>query len=416
VRQQLAERAAFFVRREGEGAAAFAARIYSRAFGADIERLLRITSLWEKPGRVAPTALPAADAGVAARVGELLSVSAASSSACASLGLCNQNALWSRDEAQAVFLLALARLAMLQQSHAGAPLTFDKDDALAVEFVAAAALLRGQNYGISGQSLFAAKGMAGNIIHAIATTNAIISGLIVLQAIKVLRGQLAATRNVYLWQFPSVQRKGTRLLLPEPPQAPTPSCYVCERARMQVSLDLGSWTLGAFCEKVLAPKFGVLQPCLIHGQAFYFEHGEEGMEEDELAANAALRAKLLRDVPGGLKDGDILAVSDQATSLRFELKLMQRTQWDADTDNEGFLVQGEVCKPVAQDAGPAEPAEPAPAPEDDHAFQMLDEAPAEAAGAKRKRSTEAQEGAHAANKKGKAAGAAEEDDGFVMLD
>ena len=133
MRQQLAERAAFFVRREGEGAAAFAARIYSRAFGADIERLLRITSLWEKPGRVAPTALPAADAGVSGRVGELLSGSAACSSACASLGLCNQNALWSRDEAQAVFLLALARLAMLQQSHAGAPLTFDKDDALAVE-------------------------------------------------------------------------------------------------------------------------------------------------------------------------------------------------------------------------------------------------------------------------------------------
>lgn len=36
--------------------------------------------------------------------------------------------------------------------------------------------------------LFDAKGMAGNIIHAIATTNAIISGLIVIEAIKILAG------------------------------------------------------------------------------------------------------------------------------------------------------------------------------------------------------------------------------------
>ena len=38
------------------------------------------------------------------------------------------------------------------------------------------------------QALFDAKGMAGNIIHAIATTNAIISGLIVVEALKVLAG------------------------------------------------------------------------------------------------------------------------------------------------------------------------------------------------------------------------------------
>lgn len=36
--------------------------------------------------------------------------------------------------------------------------------------------------------LGAAQGMAGNIIHAIATTNAIISGLIAVQALKILAG------------------------------------------------------------------------------------------------------------------------------------------------------------------------------------------------------------------------------------
>lgn len=65
---------------------------------------------------------------------------------------------------------------------------FDKDDDLAVEIVTAASNLRAACYGIPAQSLFAAKGMAGNIIHAIATTNAIISGLIVTEACKILAG------------------------------------------------------------------------------------------------------------------------------------------------------------------------------------------------------------------------------------
>lgn len=50
-------------------------------------------------------------------------------------------------------------------------------------------MCRSENYAIPTQSLFDAKGMAGNIIHAIATTNAIISGLIVVEAIKILAGR-----------------------------------------------------------------------------------------------------------------------------------------------------------------------------------------------------------------------------------
>lgn len=62
---------------------------------------------------------------------------------------------------------------------------FDKEDNLAVDFVAAAANLRATNFGIKTDTWFNIKGMAGNIIHAIATTNAIISGLIVIEAVKV---------------------------------------------------------------------------------------------------------------------------------------------------------------------------------------------------------------------------------------
>jgi ubiquitin-like 1-activating enzyme E1 B len=68
---------------------------------------------------------------------------------------------------------------------------FDKDDDLAVDFVTAASNLRSACYGIPQQSSFGARGMAGNIIHAIATTNAIVSGFIVVEALKVLAGERA---------------------------------------------------------------------------------------------------------------------------------------------------------------------------------------------------------------------------------
>lgn len=66
-------------------------------------------------------------------------------------------------------------------------LSFDKDDHMAVEFVTAAANIRAASFGIPLHSLFEAKGIAGNIVHAVATTNAIIAGLIVIEAIKVLQ-------------------------------------------------------------------------------------------------------------------------------------------------------------------------------------------------------------------------------------
>jgi len=64
---------------------------------------------------------------------------------------------------------------------------FDKDDQLAMEFVSCAANLRMHCYHIDSQSPFDNKGIAGNIIHAIATTNAITAGCMVVQAIHILK-------------------------------------------------------------------------------------------------------------------------------------------------------------------------------------------------------------------------------------
>jgi ubiquitin-like 1-activating enzyme E1 B len=75
-------------------------------------------------------------------------------------------------------------------------LSFDKDDDEVMDFVAAVANLRAHCYEIPLQSRFKSKEMAGNIIPAIATTNAIIAGMIVMQVFKLLNDQLAECKNV----------------------------------------------------------------------------------------------------------------------------------------------------------------------------------------------------------------------------
>ena len=416
--QERAERALFFQRRTDETAVAFAARIFGRAYGTDIERLVRMAKLWDKPGRKAPTPLPGIAADVASQVADLVTPALVSASACSSLGLKDPNALWTVPEAASVFLLSCARLAERQASLGGAPLAFDKDDGLACEMVAAAALLRGTNYGIPGQSLFAAKGMAGNIIHAIATTNAIISGLIVLQAVTLLRGQRTGLQNVYLARLPShTRRKGSRLLMPEACGGPVAGCFVCGRQRMRVSLDLATWTVGALIDKILIPKFAMQMPVLMGGNNFYFEHDTQGLDEEELADNARVRSRTLATAPGGgLKDGDIVQLLDDTSSLKFEIQLVHRTQWDAATEPDGFLVSGELQAPVeaAPQEAPAEAAAPAAAAGDDDIIVMDDEVvPQPGAGAKRKRDADDAEQAGAGP--AKKAHAADDGDDIIVL-
>ena len=77
-------------------------------------------------------------------------------------------------------------------------LSFDKDDDAAMLFVYTCAVLRCQCFSIDAASLtlFEAKEMAGNIIPAIATTNAIIAGTMVLQGLKIIKGLVPSEVDV----------------------------------------------------------------------------------------------------------------------------------------------------------------------------------------------------------------------------
>ncbi|KAF5392394.1 hypothetical protein D9757_001545 [Collybiopsis confluens] len=114
---------------------------------------------------------------------------------------------------------------------------FDKDDDDTLDFVTASSNLRSIAYGIEEKTRWEVKEMAGNIIPAIATTNAIISGLIVLQALHLLRKSYDKLRNVHLQFKPTVPLSTITL------SKPNPDCGICRDTYTKVQCDPSRTTL-----------------------------------------------------------------------------------------------------------------------------------------------------------------------------
>jgi ubiquitin-like 1-activating enzyme E1 B len=86
--------------------------------------------------------------------------------------------------------------------------------------------------------------MAGNIIPAIATTNAVVAGLIVMQAIQLLANPDSIPKKAVLGQAPK------RPLGGYPPSKPEESCPICRDAYIPLKVDSTKCTLGEFVKEV----------------------------------------------------------------------------------------------------------------------------------------------------------------------
>lgn len=188
--------------RESVGSEDFPQKLFDKVFKADIERLRSMEDMWTS--RQKPEALDYQS--VVAQSSKLLE-----STTKASI-LQDGQKVWSLEESLIVFNDSLDRLSKrmleLKKSHSGSGpppmIEFDKDDDDTLDFVASSANIRSTVFAIERKSRFDIKQMAGNIIPAIATTNAIVAGLCVLQAFKVLKGEYLKVKEVSarvkLWQ------------------------------------------------------------------------------------------------------------------------------------------------------------------------------------------------------------------------
>lgn len=92
--------------------------------------------------------------------------------------------------------------------------------------------------------------MAGNIIPAIATTNAMTAGLCVIQAFKVLQHQLQKARMVFL------VKSNERVISSEPLRPPKPDCPVCSVAQTRLIIDPARATINDLVEDLLRLGLG----------------------------------------------------------------------------------------------------------------------------------------------------------------
>ncbi|KAL2265325.1 hypothetical protein VTJ83DRAFT_6425 [Remersonia thermophila] len=234
--------------RESVGSPEFHEMIFDKVFNADIVRLRSMEEMWKT--RKPPEPLVYSD----------LLEKAAEALASKDAVLQNDQKVWSLEENLVVFKDSLDRLsqrvlemkkAVAEGTAQDAIITFDKDDNDTLDFVAASANLRSALFGIDPKSKFDIKQMAGNIIPAIATTNAIVAGLCVLEAFKVLRGEYDKAKEVFLTPFAPA-----RLLASDRSREPNPDCPVCGVFQTRAYVDLSRATLNDLVEDFLKLQLG----------------------------------------------------------------------------------------------------------------------------------------------------------------
>ncbi|PSK37768.1 hypothetical protein C7M61_003012 [Candidozyma pseudohaemuli] len=169
----------------------FPTKLVKKIYKDDVEKSLRLESLWKN--RVPPNPLDF-DKVYKKDLDELLSNP--------------ENAKLLTDDThdwsvlQNIYVLFKSTEALQQRVKSGKQtiITFDKDDEDTLNFVAAAANLRSHVFHIPLKTKFDIKQIAGNIIPAIATTNAIISGLSNLGSLLYFNSDFVAkdTKSVFI--------------------------------------------------------------------------------------------------------------------------------------------------------------------------------------------------------------------------
>lgn len=305
-------------------------KLFTKLFHDDIKYLLSMDNLWKKRRPPTPLSwkeLPDGVPGCSKEVNEP--------------GLKDQQR-WSISKCGAVFAESVKNLSSnlknLQEKSPNNHLVWDKDDQSSMDFVAACANIRAYIFGIPQKTRFDIKSMAGNIIPAIATTNAIVAGLVVLHAFRILENNLKACKSVYLR---SKMNHRNQLLVPEKNvNPPNPKCYVCAPTPQAIlAIDTSKTTIRELDEVVLKNRLNMIAPdVIIDGTGTVVISSEEGETEDN-------NNKFLEEL--GIKDGTILKIDDfqQNYSLTVTIVYRERPSLKGDSPDFVILAKEQDLKP-----------------------------------------------------------------------
>ncbi|CAK0825733.1 unnamed protein product [Prorocentrum cordatum] len=307
-------------------------KIYSHLFDADIRKQAALEDLWSEK-RPPPDPLPFDEA-----------VQRSSSSGAPPKGgaavLDVQKVPSVAGDAQG-FVAAVkamysdARRGLIGQS------VFSKDDSVSMDFVHCAANLRMSNYRIDRLSRWDAQSIAGAIIPAVASTNAIVAGLEVVQLIHVLEStahkkELRDGRCRTVWvRYPEPSRK--KILQPSTLQPPNKECFVCGSRTARVALKgLSDWKMCDFVKKCVQGSFGAVSPALYHnGVCIYnpeYPEANEEAEEEGMHPEWSF-------TEWGLASGALLSVEDEAQGFSCNLLVRDEPELSDAEFPAGFNVE-----------------------------------------------------------------------------
>lgn len=300
-------------------------KLFNKLFGDDIRYLLQMEKLWSR--RKPPTPL---------QWDNLPDTTACSSSDDSADSGMLDHRRWSLDQCRRAFSDSVGRLkARAVELSEGDHLVWDKDNDECMDFVTACANLRAHCFGIPQTSRFNVKAMAGNIIPAIATTNAIIAGIIVLQAFKLLQGKLEECRTsckqVFLNKQPSSTKK---LIIPAQLVGPNPKCYTCSsKSELYIALNTKQMTVGTFEDKVLKEQIRMAAPDveLDDGKGTIVISSEEG----ETDSNRAMHLASL-----GVTHGSRLRCDDFLQNFKVTVNIIH----DENADGTAIEIAGDVSQ------------------------------------------------------------------------
>ena len=242
-----------------------AKKIFNKMFRDDIKYLLSMETLWKKRRAPQPQDFD-----------NLKCTEEKSDNS-----MMRDQRVWSLFECGEVFKKCVAALKedLLSKGSDGI-LVWDKDDQHAMDFVACVANIRAYVFGISLKSRFDIKSMAGNIIPAIATTNAVIAGLIVMEALKILGDRMSKCKQIYLNKIPNDRK---RLLVPCSLDPPKPKCYVCS-SKPECTVVMNTTLVTVLClqDKILKGHLNMIAPDveIDNGEGTILISSEEGETED----------------------------------------------------------------------------------------------------------------------------------------
>ena len=227
-------------------------------------------------------------------------------------------------------------ISLHQREQSEGKIPWDKDDSLAMGLTVAIANLRAWNFHIPLKSEFDIKSISGSIIPAIATSNAIISGGIVLEALKILKNKSISENNntemsysnsrvQSLRRYPARIKRKDCYIVPEMPPALNPKCYVCQSARnvMHWEANLESTTVGILIKSICSHELAMSHPMI----SIVTNSGDEKLihEDEELESNVT--KPLSTWIPQGAANYKIL-LEDMLQELEVEIHLQHNGSLD----------------------------------------------------------------------------------------